>query len=362
MDLKPGTEYTVSDAGIEYSLPDTPIHIGDAFTVDLNAENVTDLAGWQFDIVFDPAVLEAVEVNKGDFLESRGGTTFFQKGAIDNATGKITDLSSVDLTGKGCDRHRHTAVSDVLSKNNRRSEIGHYRTSQLGAITGDQIAAESYEIVITITGALIIGDVNRDGQISVLDMILIAQYLGETAPANAKVDINNDGVISILDLILVAQRLGESTATAAPSVMAINSINELTPAVVQAWIERAELENDGSIAFQQGIANLQRLLASLVPEETTLLPNYPNPFNPETWIPYHLANPSHVTIILYNAQGTIVRQLKLGHQHAGYYTNKHRAAYWDGRNELGERVASGIYFYQLQAGNISHLKKLVILK
>ena len=96
-----GTEYTVSDAGVGYGLPDTPIHIGDTFTVDLNAENLSDLAGWQFDIAFDPTVLEVVEVNEGDFLKAEGGTTFFQKGTIDNAVGKITGLSSARLSGGG---------------------------------------------------------------------------------------------------------------------------------------------------------------------------------------------------------------------------------------------------------------------
>ena len=97
--------------------------------------------------------------------------------------------------------------------------------------------------------------------------------------------------------------------------------------MIQAWIEQSQLENDGSIAFQQGIANLERLLALLVPEETTLLANYPNPFNPETWIPYQLAAPSIVTITIYNTRGAVVRHLYLGHQREGYYTSRSRAAY-----------------------------------
>ena len=133
-------------------------------------------------------------------------------------------------------------------------------------------------------------------------------------------------------------------------------------ATILAWIAQAELENDGSIVFQRGIANLQRLLTSLIPEKTVLLANYPNPFNPETWIPYHLANPSDVQITIYDTRGSIVRQLNLGHQREGYYTSRSRAAYWDGRNDVGERVASGIYFYQLQADNASFLRKMVILK
>ena len=107
---------------------------------------------------------------------------------------------------------------------------------------------------------------------------------------------------------------------------------------------------------------MEHLLAVLTPTETILLPNYPNPFNPETWIPYHLANSSDVQIAIYDTRGTAVRRLVLGHQPAGYYTTPSRAAYWDGRNDLGERVATGVYFYQLQADGMSPLRKMVILK
>ena len=193
-------------------------------------------------------------------------------------------------------------------------------------------------------------------------MVLVAGQFGKTVPANSAVDVNGDGVISILDLIIVASHLGESTDAAAPSVLTLEGIQGLDSATIQAWIAQAELENDGSIAFQRGIANLQRLLASLIPEKTVLLANYPNPFNPETWIPYHLANPSNVQITIYDTRGSVVRQLNLGHQQEGYYTSRSRAAYWDGRNDIGERVASGIYFYQLQADNASFLRKMVILK
>ena len=107
---------------------------------------------------------------------------------------------------------------------------------------------------------------------------------------------------------------------------------------------------------------LEALLRSVRPETTVLLPNYPNPFNPETWIPYQLASASGVSITIYDTKGAIVRTLGLGHQSAGYYTSRSRAAYWDGRNALGERVASGIYFYQLQTDEISPMRKMLILK
>ena len=100
----------------------------------------------------------------------------------------------------------------------------------------------------------------------------------------------------------------------------------------------------------------------LLPTETVLLPNYPNPFNPETWIPYQLSNPAEVTLHIYSVNGTLVRTLALGHQSAGMYQSRTRAAYWDSKNEAGETVASGIYFYTLTVGEFTATRKMLIRK
>ena len=205
-------------------------------------------------------------------------------------------------------------------------------------------------------------DVTGDGVVNILDLILIAQYLGETAPANSGVDVNDDGTVSILDLILVAQQMGKSAAAAPSAIIAAMNNGQLNPAMIQAWIEQVEIEDDGSVAFQEGIAFLQSFLAVLMPEETALLPNYPNPFNPETWIPYQLAKDADVTLTIYAVNGHVVRMLPLGHQRAGMYQNRSRAAYWDGKNEVGEPVASGIYVYHIQAGAFSATRRMLILK
>ena len=99
-----------------------------------------------------------------------------------------------------------------------------------------------------------------------------------------------------------------------------------------------------------------------VPQETALFPNYPNPSNPETWIPYQLSKPAKVTLTIYNMRGVVVRQLKLGQQQAGVYRSRSRAAYWDGRNEIGESVASDVYFYVLQAGKYTAIRRMLIRK
>ena len=101
---------------------------------------------------------------------------------------------------------------------------------------------------------------------------------------------------------------------------------------------------------------------TLIPDVSHLLANYPSPFNPETWIPYQLAKPADVTLTIYAVNRKMVRQLALGHQAAGVYQNRSRAAYWNGRNVQDERVASGVYFYTLKAGDFSATRKMVILK
>ena len=358
----PDAEYTVvaPGTGFTFSTDATSVRVGDTFTLHINAEKVTGLAGWQFDLTFDPNVLEVVDVNEGGFLKREGSTTFFQKGTVDNTEGKIGGLSTALISKNGV-----TGTGTLLSvrfsaKADGNSQIA-LHNFQFGSATGEAIPAGVPNFIITVESKPK-WDVNADGQVSILDLILVAQRLGETATANSEVDINSDGVINILDLIVVAQHLGESTGTAAPSVITMDNVEGWDPAMIQAWIERAQVKNDGSVAFRQGIANLQRLLVFLIPEETALLTNYPNPFNPETWIPYQLAEPAEVTLRIYAVNGELVRTLLLGQTPAGIYQRRSRAAYWDGKNDIGEFVASGIYFYTLTAGDFTATRKMLIRK
>ena len=138
-------------------------------------------------------------------------------------------------------------------------------------------------------------------------------------------------------------------------------------------IQRANLDGTHvedvvtGLSFPAGIALILSSAPSpgapaLIPEQTTLLPNYPNPFNPETWIPYQLAAPADVTLTIYAVDGTVVRTLAFGHQPTGIYQSRGRAAYWDGRNAVGERVASGLYYYTLSAGDFTATRKMLIIK
>ena len=354
--FEPGTEYTVLTPGVGYIFSQTPIHIGDTFTLDISARDVFDLAGWQFDIAFNPTILEAIDVSEGNFLKM-GSTTFFQSGSIDNVTGKITGLSVARLSAQGVTGTGVLLQVRFKAKSAGETELA-LQNFQFGAITGEAISAGPHQIHIAVEGQLASGDVNRDGVVSILDLILVAQQLGKRVPADSPVDVNGDGVVSILDLIHIAQGIGSTTVSAAPTAGA----NSVDSATIEAWIEQARLEDDGSLAFKQGIENLERLLASLIPEATALLHNYPNPFNPETWIPYQLAESAEVTLTIYDMNGELVRRLAVGHQAAGMYKNRSRAVYWDGRNQLGESVASGLYFYTLTAGKFTGTRRMLILK
>ena len=203
---------------------------------------------------------------------------------------------------------------------------------------------------------LFMQDFNNDDQVNLSDLFFLLTFLFYSTNDG---DINNDGTIDFLDLVTAAESFTESTTGEAP-VIEITQAASL--ATIQAWIDMALSSDDRSLAFQEGIALLKRFLEAMHPKRTELFPNYPNPFNPETWIPYHLAHDADVTLTIYDTKGAIVRQLDLGHQPAGYYTDKTQAAYWAGRNHLGEMVGSGVYFYQLQVGDFSATRKLVILK
>ena len=352
--FEPGTEYSEA-TGIGYLFSESSIHSGDTFTLDVRAENVIDLAGWQFDIAFDPARLEALGLSEGGFLKTDGGATFFQSGRIDNAAGKITGLIAGRISEGGVSGSGSVLQVRFKAKTEGETTVA-LQNFLFGSAAKESIPAGPLEIHITVEERLLTGDVNRDGVVNILDLISVAQQLGKRVTADSPEDINGDGIVNIFDLTLVAQGIG---GAAAPTV----ATGRVDAATIEAWIEQARLADDGSITFRQGIANLQNLLASLIiPQETALLANYPNPFNPETWIPYQLAAPAEVTLTIYDMHGGVVRHLEVGHQAAGMYQSRSRALYWDGRNGRGESVASGLYFYTLRAGDFTGTRKMLIRK
>ena len=201
-------------------------------------------------------------------------------------------------------------------------------------------------------------DVNRDGSVNIQDLVQVAAQLGQTGENDA--DINGDGLVNIQDLVLVAAAFGD-TAGNAPALHA-QALTVFSATEVHNWLAQAQQMDLTHPRLHRGVAVLKQLLAALPLKDTVLLPNYPNPFNPETWIPYQLAKPAEVSVSIYSADGRLVRKLDLGHQSSGIYQSRSRAAYWDGRNAAGEPVASGVYFYTLTAGEFAATRKMLIRK
>ena len=256
--------------------------------------------------------------------------------------------------------------------------------------TRSQASRVSYHVVvnpIVATHRFPAVDVNRDGMVDVMDLVAVASALrtvpGHPVPGdntnagtvtNPRADVNNDGFVNTLDIMAVASSASWGQAVTTINVRGANHAEakgnapqlpvaaNVTHETIQRWVGILRVEDDGSAIFDLGIANLEALLASIIPTETRLLLNYPNPFNPETWIPYQLAEATDVRVMIHSVNGSLIRMLELGHQAAGTYKGKSQAAYWDGRNELGEQVASGLYFYTLTAGDFSATGKMLIRK
>ncbi len=264
-------------------------------------------------------------------------------------------FSITDGEGKLTDK---TATTDAEGKAHTFLQLGW----KLGTITVNT-TAEGINYQLTFTASVVLPenhvseDVNADGVVDVEDLVLVAATIGTTPPDGIipNTDVNGDGVVNHDDLALVMTAL--ETASAAPTAV-------LTAANLQRWIDEAKQLTYRDETYLKGIAVLEQLLASLLPQKTTLLANYPNPFNPETWIPYRLAKSADVTVRIYAVNGTLIRTLALGHKPAGIYKHRNRAAYWDGRNAQGERVASGIYYYTLTAGDFTSTstRKMLIRK
>ena len=208
-------------------------------------------------------------------------------------------------------------------------------------------------------------DANLDGRINILDLILVASSFGEESSSNSLADTNKDGVVNLLDLVFVAEHFTQDAA--APSqIDLIKFIPSTAKEIIAAQRALSELEAmpNKSQPVQLAIELLRHYLsiANQRVEETKLLPNYPNPFNPETWIPYQLSEGSTVTVKIYDVSGSLVRTIGVGHKSVGYYLTREKAVYWDGRNENGERISSGVYFYTLITGDYTETRRMVIVK
>lgn len=219
-------------------------------------------------------------------------------------------------------------------------------------------------------------DVNQDGQVNVLDFLVVVVNFGENPPTDARVDANKDGRVNLEDLVLIVKIIEEHQKRAAapalnhqtvlgssPTLNRVPALSDADITLLYSFYQEIE-EISGNATQIELVKRFLKHLLMLVEEPlvTKLHANYPNPFNPETWIPYQLSEDAEITIRIYDLAGKMVRTLFSGHQISGYYITRSQAAYWDGRNEFGEAVASGVYIYELVTPKFKQTKRLVLLK
>ena len=323
--------------------------IGTQLSLNLDIVGAESITGYQATVTFDSTALRYVESENGGYLPS--GAFFIPPIAHGNTVTLAASSLAGESSGDGTLATITFEVVAAKASTVRLSDV--VLTNSSGGSSVPEI--ENAEIS---EPPQLPEDVNKDGVVNIIDLTLVASKFGNQGQNAA--DVNADGVVNIIDLTLVAAAFGNTAA--APITWYRDSDIAPTRQQLQQWLREAHQLNLTDPAFQRGILVLEQLLAALTPKETALLPNYPNPFNPETWIPYQLAEPANIRISIYVADGKRIRTLDLGHQPVGIYESRSRAAYWDGKNSQGELVASGVYFYTLTAGEFTATLKMLIRK
>ena len=327
--------------------------IGEKLTFSLNIVSGENIAGYQVRVGFDASALRYVESANGDYLPQE---TFFAPPVV--SKNKVA-LSAASLLGESRGDGTLTTITfEVIGLKTSTLHLSNVLLSDNGGKTS-QPQVEDGEV---IGPPQLFGDVNYDGTVNIQDLALIAGQLEQVEQNDA--DVNGDGVVNIVDLVVVVGVLGNAASAPSMHLRIPSSHGTASPTIadVQGWLMQAQQLPLTDPAYLRGVTVLEQFLAALMPKKTELFPNYPNPFNPETWIPYRLAQPADVTIMIYDTNGAIVRQFDLGYRSTGDYTDRTKAAYWDGRNESGESVASGVYFYQFRSRNYTATRRMVILK
>ena len=223
-------------------------------------------------------------------------------------------------------------------------------------------SAVPIQMKITVPTPTLVGNVNGDNLVNILDLVIVAGQFGQNG-ANLSGDINSDGSVNILDLVVVAGNFGKNAVDAAPTLLA----RDMTFTTQQKWNIQSAIVELESTPVRSGVEELvfnllKAILPERLPERTQLLQNYPNPFNPETWIPFELNQDSDVSLTIYDTAGRLVRRLDLGFRPAGTYLRRKQAIHWDGRTQSGEQVVSGTYFYILKTEGDVSTQKMIILK
>lgn len=312
-----------------------PVVKGDLIDFDVNIENVTDLSQFSFILTFDPSIIKVSKIERVSFADWRPRPKDIEEAdiwlptIIDNDKG-IAKIS-VDKTRSG-----GVSGAGILTTVTFEA-VGFGET---GISFGDSLFVNTFGKALSpvLQGArlkvyeFLLYDANKDGVVDILDIVTISKGKKDMSIW----DRNGDGIIDINDFIAIQADRGID----------------------------ADVNGDGVVDILDIVYALggAKGSPSALPLVNELGDSYPNPMNPEVWIPFKLADSGDVVISIYNSRGQLVRTLDLGYRNPGVYTTKSQSAYWDGRDESGEQVSSGLYFYNIKVGNFTATKKMIIVR
>ena len=292
--------------------------VGEQLSLSLTISHGKNVAGYEATVKFDPAALRYVDSAIGDYLP---GTPFALPPVI------------------GDDR----VTLGAMTRDGQAGSKGTLATLRFEVL---DVKASSVKL---LNFSLVDQFGNRARPRLEDGLVVLPPPLGRDA----------NGDVAIHEVAKVSAALGDGGAAPPDPFAALSTLYARYAASRRS--KAARLDRADS-ALRRGGRFLYRALTVLTPKETTLLPNYPDPFSVETWIPYHLAQSSDVEITIYDTEGRSVRRLAIGRQAAGYYVDREKAAQWDGRGESGVAVGSGGYIYQLRAGDVTMTRRMEVVR
>ena len=341
------------------------IGLDQEFAVQILADSVSDLAGFQFDLRWtNPDLLTFVTVT--EFKNIFGTSGIGKPGEIRQEEGLYAGVAATKIGEANIDNSG--ILLEVLF---RPKTVGTSKIQLDNFILSNSnqapIDCPVTETTVIVEDPLRLWDVNRDGAVDIFDLVIVSNFYGQEIPVGRDInpDVNRDGVVDDLDVQLVAAHLGEryENKAQAPAASSSSEINfEIAQPVLRRIYSELILSLDSSPLVLRAIHALEKFMFSSPPEQNLLLQNYPNPFNPETWLPFQITAASNVTMDIYSDHGHLVRHIPLGILRPGRYISRAEAAYWDGKNGLGEPVAAGTYFYTISTETFRATKKMIVTK